>query len=271
MINLIGLGNTGTKIVEKLSEYKQYKIITIDSGNGMKEQKTPEEYEKKCPSFKTKFKNLKGEVFLFLSASGNISGSALRILEQLKGNKTNVVCIHSDPITLSPVGTLQQNLVSNVMQEYSRSGLINKVYLIDNSKIEELLEEVPLDQYWEKINEVISYVFHTMMCFKHTKPMMESGESEEGIAKIATFGLLDINKNKKLFYDLKHITSQCYYYSYSKEREGKNKNFLKEVKTRMVEEEGVSSKSFKIYDTSGQDSTTYIECITHILQYTKEE
>lgn len=271
MINLIGLGNTGTKIVEKLSQYKQYKILTIDSDNGMKEQNTPEDYEKKCPSFKAKFKNLNGEVFLFLSASGNISGSALRILEQLKGNKTNVVCIHSDPITLSPVGNLQQNLVSNVMQEYSRSGLINKVYLVDNSKIEELLEEVPLDQYWDKINEVISYVFHTMMCFKHTKPMMESGESKEGIAKIATFGVLDSQNNKKLFYELKHITSQCYYYSYSKEREGKNKNFLKQVKARLVEEEGISAKSFKIYENYSQDSTTYIESSTHIVQYTKEE
>jgi len=270
MISLIGLGGTGGRIVEKLSIYSQYKTLLIDEGSGIKPQKTPEEYEKNCPSFKAKFKNLNNDVFLFLSASGKISGAVLKILEQIKGKNINVVCVHSDIITLSSVGTLQQNLVSNVLQEYTRSGLINKIYLIDNSKIEDLLEDIPLDLYWDKINETIAYVFHTMMCLKHTKPMVESGNIEEGISNIATFGLLDKDGNKKLFFNLKHVTSQCYHYSYSKEREGKNKNFLKQVKTRMAEEEGISSKSFKIYENDGQDSTTYIECTTHILQYIKE-
>lgn len=271
MTSLIGLGATGGKIVEKLSEYPQYKKILIDEDKGIKKQKTPEDYEKKCPSFKTKFKNLHDDVYVFLSASGKISGAVLKILEQIKGKNINVVCIHSDPITLSSMGTLQQNLVSNVLQEYTRSGLINKVYLIDNSKIEDLLEDIPLELYWDKINETIAYVFHTMMCLKHTKPMIESGNTEEGIANIATFGLLDKEGNKKLFFNLKHQTSQCYYYSYSKEKEGKNKNFLKQVKTRIAEEDGISAKSFKIFETNGQDSTTYIESSTHILQYTKEE
>jgi len=271
MINLIGLGNTGSKIVNNLSQYSQYNTLTIDSGKDIKEQKTAEDYEKKCPSFKKLFKSIKGETYLFLSASGNISGASLRILEQLKGVETNVVCIHSDPVTLSSVGALQQNVVSNVLQEYARSGLIKKIYLIDNSKIEDLLENVSLDKYWEKINETICYVFHTMMCFKHTKPMMESGISDEGIANIATFGMLDSNKEKKLFYNLKHPTTQCFFYSYSKEKDQNNKNYLKNIKIRMMEEDGVSSKLFKIYETSGPDLTTYIECSTHILQYTKEE
>lgn len=271
MTSLIGLGGTGVKLVEKLSEYPQYNTIFLDVGKGFKEQKNAEDYEKNCPSFKTKFKNLDEDVFLFLSASGKIAGASLRVLEQIKGKNINVVCIHSDPVALSPVGVLQQNVVSNVLQEYTRSGLIKKLYLIDNSKVEDLLEDVSLDQYWDKINETISYVFHTMMCFKHTKPMMESGGIEEGIANIATFGLLDKDGNKKLFFNLRHETAQCFYYSYSKDREGKNKNYLKQVKARIAEEEGISAKSFKIYENEGQDSTTYIESNTHILQYTKEE
>ena len=271
MTNLIGLGNTGTKIVEKLSQYKQYKTITIDSGNGMKEQKSPEDYEKNCPSLKTKFKNIKGDVYLFLSVSGNISGSVLRVLEQLKGRNLNVVCIHSDPATLSSVGTLQQKLASNVLQEYTRSGLINKIYLIDNSKIADLLIEIPLDEYWDKINETIAYLFHTIMCFKHTKPMMESGGENQGISNIATFGMFDINKNKKMLYDLKHVTSQIFHYSYSKERDKKNKNFLKNVKEDVAREEGIGNKSFKIYESDTEDKTIYIEQSTHILQYVEEK
>lgn len=270
MISLIGLGGTGVKIVKKLSEYEQYKTIEIDIGKGIKEQKTPEDYETNCPSFKTKFKNLGEEVFLFLSASGKISGASLRILEQLKGNKINVVCIHSDPITLSRMGSLQQNVVSGVLQEYARSGLIDNLYLIDNAKIEEMLEDVALDEYWDKINEIISYIFHTMMYFKNTKPVLQSAEEGTNIAKIKTFGLVDQNNNKKLLFDLKHITSETYFYSFSKQEKSKNKNLLKEVKEKMQDKNGEVHRSFKIYETMGNDKTIYMGAETHITQNLKE-
>ena len=269
MITLIGLGNTGCKLVTALSQYEQYKTITIDSGKEIKEYKTPEEYENKCPSFKKLFKGVTGEIFVFLSASGNISGASLRILEQLKGNKINVVCIHSDPITLSSVGILQQNLVSNVLQEYTRSGLLENLYLIDNSKIEEIMDDIPLDQYWDKINEVICYVFHTIMCLKRTKPMLESSQKEEGISNIRTFALMDDKGSISKFYNLQHVKNESYFYSYSKERDGKNKNFLKDIKTKMSDNEGGTNKTFKIFENYTRDKTTYIEISTHILQYVK--
>lgn len=267
MINLIGLGNTGSKIVNKLSQYPQYKTLTIDSGKEIKEQKTPEEYENKCPSFKKLFKSLKGETFLFLSASGNISGAALRILEQLKELETNVVCIHSDPVTLSTMGNLQQNLVSNVLQEYARSGLLKNLYMIDNSKIEDMMGEIELDQYWEKINDVISYIFHTVMCLRHTKPMLESAHQEQGIANIRTFAIMDEKEEIKACYSIRHATAETYLYSYSKERDGKNKNFLKNIKAKLANQEGNVSRAFKIFENSTDDKTTYIEICTHILQY----
>lgn len=269
MITLIGLGSTGSKLVNILSQYEQYKTITIDSGKEIKEYKTPEEYEEKCPSFKKLFKGVKGEIFFFLSAPGNISGACLRILEQLKGNKTNVVCVHSDPVTLSSVGSLQQNLVSNVLQEYARSGLVNNLYLLDNAKIEEIIDDMPLDQYWDKINEVICYVFHTIMCLKHTKPMLESSQREEGISNIKTFGIMNEKGDINTFYNLQHTRSECYYYSYSKEIDGKNKNFLKDVKTRMADSQGDVVRSFKIFENSTSDRSIYIDISTHILQYVK--
>lgn len=268
MITLVGLGNTGVKIIDKLSDYKEYNTIPIDVGAGFKEYKTPEEYEDKCPSFKKIFKSINGEVFLFVSASGIISGAILRILEQLKGNILNVVCIHSDPATLSRMGTLQQKVVSSVLQEYTRSGLIENLYLLDNSKIEDLLDDIPLDQYWEKINEVISYFFHTFMCFRHMKPIFESKNQEKGIANIKTFGLVGADGTKKMLYDLQHVTVESYNFSYSKEKEKDNKNYLKEIKSKMTQEENML-KTFKIFESNGQDFNTYIEVSTHIVQYLK--
>lgn len=261
MITAIGLGNTGTKIVEKLKQYNQYNIISIDSGKEIKEYSTPEEYESKCPSFKKLFKNVDNDVYLFLSASGNISGASLCILEQLKGRNLNVVCISSDPITLSSMGNLQQNLVIGVFQEYARSGLIENLYLLDNSRIEEMLNDVSLENYWDEINSVISYIFHTFLYFQHTSPIMKFGNVEKGLANIHTYGLLDKNNNKTMFYYFKYWTNEVYYFSYNKRED---KNFLKKVKQFIQENSKDKKVGTEIFETEDENAVTYVRFSTQI-------
>lgn len=261
MATAIGIGNSCSKIVEKLKRYKQYNIITLDSGKEVKEYKNPEEYEKNCPSFKKIFKNLDEDVFVFVSASGKISGLTLRVLEQLKGKNINVICISSDPITLSDMGNLQQNLVNGVLQEYARSGLISDLYLVNNKNIEELLQDVPLDEYWDQINETISYIFHTFLYFENTKPIMSFGNLEKNVSNIHTYCLLDRNDNKKMFYDLKYWTNEKYYFSYNKE---KDKNFISKVKTFAKNQPEDKKIGCMIYETLEREPVTYARISTKI-------
>lgn len=268
MITLIGIGNTGTKIVEKLSSYQQYRTIKIDSGEEIKECSSPEEYEEKCPSFKKLFKNLDSDVYVFISSSGKISGSLLRILEQLKEYTLNVVCVCSDPITLSSVGSLQQNVVTGVLQEYARSGLLNSLYLLDNSKIEDVIENIELDKYWEKINETIAYFFHTFMFFMNTKEIFKFGDTDSKVANIHTFGVLDHQKNKTSLYDLKYITNEVYYYSLNKKQ---NKNTLKEIKVFIQEQSKNKKVGTYIYEVENRDEPVYIRMSTSIPQTAKSD
>lgn len=265
MIALVGLGNTGTKIVEKLSIYEQYKTVTLDSGKEIKHCNSPEEYEKKCPSLKKHFKKLGDEVYLFLSASGNISGAALRVLEQLKEYKTNVVCVSSDPITLSSVGRLQQNLVTGVLQEYARSGLLKSLYLLDNSMIEDILVDVSIDNYWEEINNTIAYLFHTNMFFSNSEPDFSLGEGDSGIASIKTLGLMK-GEERKILYKLKHITNEKYFLSYDKNNQKK----VLQTSKNMLANNDIKTGVF-LYKGSSSDETIYFESATHIVQNVEEE
>lgn len=261
MITAIGLGNTGTKIVKKLEQYEQYNILSINSGKEIKEYSSPEEYESKCPSFKKIFKNIDNDVYLFLAASGNISGAALRILEQLQGKNLNVVCISSDTITLSSMGNLQQNLVVGVLQEYARSGLLQNLYLLDNSKIEDMLTDVSLENYWDEINSVISYIFHTFLYFQHTPSIMQFGNIDNGLANIHTYGLLDKNNNKTMFYNFKYWTNETYYFSYNKK---KDKNFLKNIKQFVQENSKDKKIGTQIFETEDENVVTYVKFSTQI-------
>ena len=265
MISVVGIGNTGCKIADVLSTYNHYDVFKIDEGINVKKQKTSEDYEKKCPSFKKSFSSFSDKVYVFLNCSGNISGITLRVLQQLKNKELNVVCVSTDPSLLSTSGKMQQNIVQGVLQEYARSGLLQKLYLIDNQCIEDLIGDVSLTEYYQKINEVIAYTFHTMMFFENAKSVLSSKEEKTDISRISTFGILDSEKNKKLFYNIKEVRFEKYYYSKSKDELDKNKKILQEIKEDLIEEENVS-KSFSIFESETQDQNTYIELSTHIVQ-----
>lgn len=261
---IVGIGNTGCQLAKQLSTYPQYDIVEIDQGVNVDLQKSPEKYEENCPSFKKLFSKINDDVWVMFSASGMISGLSLRVLEQLKGKRLNVLCVLSDPSLLSTMGKLQQNLVKGVMQEYARSGLLEQLVLVDNAKVEDLLGEVAIDEYWNKLNEIITYTFHSVMCFHHNKPILEVKEEKPDIARITTIGLYDDQKNKKLFYDLKHIKSERYYYSFSKEDVKKNGKILPSIKKDLLSEDEIS-RTFAIYESEISDKYAYVESSTHII------
>lgn len=263
-MHLIGLGNTGCALVKQLSKYPQYKVLELDEGKGIPKQSSPEKYEENCPSFSKQFKGIDDDVWLMLSASGNISGLSLKLLEQLRGKNLNVLCVVSDPSLLPSMAKLQQNLVKGVFQEYARSGLLQQLLLVDNTNVEEMLGEVAIDEYWDKLNEVITYLFHTIQCFKHEKPILETKEEKKDIARISTLGLYDQEKNRKLLYNLENITTERYFYSFSKQEIKQNGKILPGIKRDLLREDSIV-RTFGIYESVNTEPYACMEVSTHII------
>ena len=266
MISLIGIGNTGCGLVRELGKNSQYKIIEIDEGINVKKQKNPEEYEKNCPSLGKLLSSTSEDVFVFLSASGNISGLTLRVLEKIKSSKISVVCFNTDESLLSSTGKLQQKIVTNVLQEYARSGLLEKVYLVNNSNLESLLDDIPLDQYYQKLNELFCYTFHSIMYFKNSKPLFETKEDINEIDRICTIGLYDMENGNKPFFNMNHITKQRFYFSFSKEDIKKDGKLLQNIKNKILNNEEETAKTFAIFESNQTDKYGFIEFTTHIVQ-----
>lgn len=270
MISLIGIGNTGCSLVRELGKNSQYKVIEIDEGINVKKQKNPEGYEKNCPSLGKLLSNIDEDVFVFLSASGNISGLTLRVLEKLKTKKVSVACFNSDESLLSNTGKLQQKIVTNVLQEYARSGLLEKVYLVNNSNLEELLDDIPLDQYYQKLNELFCYTFHSIMYLKNSKPLFETKEDLSEIDRISTIGIYDMESGNKPFFNMNHITKQRYYFSFSKEDIKKDGKLLQNIKNKILNNKEETAKTFAIFESERTDQYGFVEFTTHIVQNSVE-
>tara|TARA_R100000322_G_scaffold7507_1_gene5128 strand:+ start:172 stop:1008 length:837 start_codon:yes stop_codon:yes gene_type:complete len=269
MDTIVGLGKAGCAIADKFAQYPQYKIFKIDSEGldsknknnyVLSKQSSPEDYETSVRSMKTFFKRITDDVLFILSGSGMISGSALQILKNLKDRNVNILYIKPDLEFLGHNNILQERVVRNVLQEYTRSGLFNRIFLVDNKRIEQILGEVPIIGYYDKLNELIVSTFHMVNVYNHQEAIHATPFDTADTTRISTLGILNVEEGEeKLFFSLDNIREKCYYYAINSkvlETDGKllrtltdniNKNIGKEVRA-----------GFQVYSTSYEQSYGYL-------------
>ena len=275
MDTVIGLGKAGCAIADKFAQYPQYKTFKIDSEgldpknkncHLLKKQDSPEKYEKTVRSMKTFFAKTTDNILFVLSGSGMISGASLQILKNLRGKKVNILYIKPDMEFLGHMNILQERVVRNVLQEYTRSGVFNRLFLVDNKKVEEVLGDVPIIGYYDRLNELIVSTIHMVNIYDHQKAIHATPFDKADTTRISTFGIVNVDEGKeKLFFSLDNIREKCYYYAINSkalETDGKllrtltdniNKNIGKDVRA-----------GFQVYSTSYEQNYGYLVANTEL-------
>ena len=276
METIIGLGQAGCNIAEGLMKYPQYDVYRIDTEKrtGSKFKLIPscsnhEEYEEKCPSLKRFFKSAKPPFLFVLGGGGTISGACLRVLEQLNSNDIYVLYIRPDVSLLSETKKKQERVVFHILQQYARSAMLKRMFIVDNSKLEQIIEELPVIGYHEKLNEMITSTLHMINLCNNTKPELETFDDPVETARISTFGLCEFETGKEnLFFDIQMPREKVYYYMINQERLEKDgellKNITAQVRGRM--EGGRVQTSFGIYSTDYEQEYVYVLAHTSLVQ-----
>ena len=276
MDTIIGLGKAGCAIADKFSEYSQYFVYKMDIGLKRTSRTFPleryenhEDYEKKMPPLGDFFSDVEGEVLFIVGGGGRVSSSCLAILEHLKHCKINILYIRPDRTFLGADAKLLDNMAFGVLQEYTRSGVFEKIFLIDNQVLDSILPGTSIKKYYDSLNEMIASTIHMLNKFNHTEPVLYSlgGGTPIG-ARICTIGVVNLEKNQdKDFFNLDNVTDVGYYYAYNTKKLEESCGLYKEIKDGIkVKLDHFKRVMYGVYETDYEQDYCYCVKYTSIIQ-----
>tara|TARA_R110000824_G_scaffold199210_3_gene383226 strand:+ start:981 stop:1814 length:834 start_codon:yes stop_codon:yes gene_type:complete len=272
-VNIVGLGKAGCAVVDKFSDFPQYKTFKVDAdlkekgSLALKGQLSPEEYEQNTPSTKIKrfFKNITGETLFILCGAGYVAGAALKILEQVhKKGPVSILYIRPDTDLLSNTKKTQEKVVFNVLQEYTRSGVFQRMYIADNDALEGVVGDTPVSSYYDSINEAIVSTFNMIKVFENSDPEISTFSPLPQIARIATYGIVELDGEEKCFFPLKETAEKRYYYAL-KESSMEDGKLFKNIKKQIKEKNTEQTKA-----TYGVFATSYEKDYAYYVSYTSK-
>jgi len=236
MDTIIGLGNAGCAIADKFAQYSQYKVYKLDVGlkrtpstYPLKHHENFEDYERKCPTFSRFFKGIEDEILFIVGGGGKISNASLAILSRLKHCKISVLYVKPDLSFLGSEAKLLNNMVYNVLQEYARSGVFQRIYLVDNIILENTIPDVTVKNFYDKLNEAIVSTLHMINFLNHNNSITDTFSPPPVGVRISTIGFVEPEKNEdKMFFLLDNVSDIVYYYACNKVRLEEETNLLSE-------------------------------------------
>ena len=280
METIIGLGGAGCAIAKAFQKYPQYQVYLIDTEEHahprvlqMPSGLSHQEYEEACPDPADFFSDVSGPCLFVLSGSGELSGASLRLLYSLRLRKVSVLYVHPDDEDMQGGVLLRHNLNFGVLQQYARSGLFEKMYIVQNSKLEEILEDLPVIGYFNKINDYLVSTMHMINVFDNTDSEFDTFREPDPASRIATLGVMDSTTlEEKLFFDLKMPREKRYYYGINRIELETDGSLLKKVKENIRNKlDGLTKVYYGIFSTNYESSYGYCSFSSSLIQSLGEE
>ena len=281
MKNILGIGVAGCNIVEQLSQYPVYQSFYISNEIkktskfkfSLPEHSGPEEYEMMEIDKLHKWLNkIDKSCTVFLCGASESSAITLRALESLskRNVKMEIVYFVPEVEVLSETKTLNQRVVMGVLQNFARSGLFEKICLVSNLRLEEIVGSTNVFDYYDQINHAFTTTYYMIDVFKNTKPITSTFKRPKESCRISTIGLAFMEEEQKLFFPLENEVEMVYYYGINEEKLRTEENLFRtitnNVKSKITEQTKVS---FGIFPTQYENDYIYVESFSPKIQQLK--
>ena len=265
---LVGLGESGKNIVKLFKPHtKNYKIITLDENDGIEKRDSVEEYDNDPIKFKQRGLKSHDKAALFVCGSGKIAGASLRVLEALRGYETTVFYIIPDLEFCSREEKLRHRVHFGVLQEYTRSGMINEMIILDNANLLAVAGHGTVSNYYEKVNFFIYNTIQNIFYCKHTNPEFGKIKSRKEVSRIGTIGIGSFDSDEEsLLFSLENITESMFLVNIEEEDLNSDPSVIPKCQN-IVRENKLKERdtSFAIWHSS-EESHFYSLHYTHFIQ-----
>jgi hypothetical protein len=265
---LVGLGEAGKNIVKLFKPHsKTYKVIIFDENEGLPSQDSTEDYDKHPVKVTSRGLKSHSEAILFVCGSGKVAGASLRVIEAFPDHQMSVVYIVPDLEFASREERLRHRVHFHVLQEFTRSGKIKEMIIMDNKSLLDLNGSGTISNYYEKVNFFIYSTLQNLFYCSNVKPDFGKIHKAKDHARISTLGIAQLqDAEEKMLFALDNITETCYYINIEEEDLDNDETILPSCQ-QIVRENIAKNResSFAIWRSS--DPNFYIsKHFTHFIQ-----
>ena len=139
--------------------------------------------------------------------------------------------------------------------------MIDRIYLVDNLKLESILGSVPLVSYHDNLNNLLVYTFHMINVLGHSAPLINTFSEPNSTANIVTFGIMDLEDGKeKPFFDMEFTRESVYYYAINNDSLESDGELFKKIRQQIREktkEQENKTCSYGIFPTNYDNNYVY--------------
>jgi len=258
MKTIICLGPKACDIGELFENNSHFQVKLVDKeieGDNcfsLIKQKTPEDYEKNVPDMSAFLNDVCDEILFITTGECDVLSSSLKILQQVKQKDISIIYLRPNTDFLGRQGVLQDRMAFNVFQEYARSGLFKKMFLINEENVEQhLLNEMPITEIYDSYLKMI-YNFVLNLNSAAQEPLIDNSSQPSDVSRICTFSFYDLHADKEApMYDLELIDDKIYHFFLTEETLKTNTKLMREIKDKLKNKMIDKTKiSYTIHKTS---------------------
>ena len=280
MDKVIGLGRLGCAVADELSAHPEYRIYKIApeiderASLSLGSFSSMDEYESRIDQDEISIylRSIKPEddVLLIVEGGDPIAGATLKILECIQDSAIHLLYICPERDMISQVNKRDDKIAFNIFQEYARSGVFERLFLVNKINVENLMGDVSVQEYEKSIGHFISYVVAMINYFNHTRPKISNKIKSLPYCRNATYGVSSLDSEDEdthLLFPLDEVTDIHFYYGIPATDVEGDATLMKKIKNHVKRYTSPGqSVSFSVYETSFDRMMVLCTAFSHKIQ-----
>ena len=268
-MNIIGLGKAGCKIAQLFKEYPQYTVFLLDSDDKYKRKKncfyiprqqSAELYDASAIELTKLVESLDEdeEVYFIVCGSGKISACSLWILSQVRHRKVNIIYIKPDVSTLDKNSILRNRAHLHILQEYTRSGVFEKMLIFDNNSMSDIIGKTSILNFYPNINRLVATSIHWYNIYTNTDPVFDTFREKYVSSRIGTISVVNIEQSQVMnCYDIKNDNQVEYFFGVNRIRIENDEELFEKLTSISSSDSEDKSISFGVYPTDLEEGFSF--------------